>query len=392
MDKMREPLTDEEIAAMGYDVNGKGWKPRGKAPEPLPDEDEQSVRDRRSVLDISDAVEVFRRVDAAGPPTWLVRGLWPADAYGVLGAEDKAGKTWTVLDLAVSVATGTPWLGHFECSPGPVLAFLGEGGERNVVRRLRAILASRGLTDEVLEGMLRLCFRVPHLTDRQHLERVRAEVREHPPVVVTLDPLYLAAPGGKGSDLYAMGEALGAIQSICQDADSALTVMTHWNKTGTGSGAQRFTGVGPGAWGRVLGSAAVERRTVDEDGTSDVLLRWEFTGGEIADVTFRCRRRVRAEDPDDLESPLSYSVDVTEAPHDETDDGLSRPQRRVFAALEGPDRPLGVREIGDRMAEDGQGPPLRRDTIQKALGALLDRGLVDADKPGRGERNGWWRT
>ena len=41
----------------------------------------------------------------------MIRGRWPADAYGVMGAEDKAGKTWAVLDLAVSVVGGTPLFG-----------------------------------------------------------------------------------------------------------------------------------------------------------------------------------------------------------------------------------------------------------------------------------------
>jgi AAA domain/Transposase IS116/IS110/IS902 family len=84
-------------------------------------------RNRRSALPaaelaISSFGEVAARVAAAGEPHWLIQGLWPADAYGVLAAQEKAGKTWAALDLAVSVATGRPWLDHFACpNPGPVL-------------------------------------------------------------------------------------------------------------------------------------------------------------------------------------------------------------------------------------------------------------------------------
>src|SRR5215208_2439516 len=81
-------------------------------------------------LAISSYGEVAARVAAAGEPCWLIQGLWPADAYGVLAAQEKAGKTWAALDLAVSVASGRLWLDHFACpTPGPVLLFLGEGGE-----------------------------------------------------------------------------------------------------------------------------------------------------------------------------------------------------------------------------------------------------------------------
>jgi hypothetical protein len=44
-------------------------------------------------LAISSYGEVAARVAAAGEPRWLIQGLWPADAYGVLAAQEKAGKT-----------------------------------------------------------------------------------------------------------------------------------------------------------------------------------------------------------------------------------------------------------------------------------------------------------
>ena len=137
---------------------------------------------------------------------------------------------------------------------------------------------------------------MPRLDNKAHLGGDREELEHCSPKVVLLDPLYLAAGGGRGKDLYAMGESLQAIQVICQEARAALVVNTHWNKGGEGTGAGRFTGVGPGAWGRVLGSAAVEQRHTDPDGRSTVTLLWEFTGGEIPETRFRMRRRVWAED------------------------------------------------------------------------------------------------
>jgi hypothetical protein len=90
--------------------------------------------------------DLCAEVDAAGPRRWLIRGIWPAGDYGVHGAEMKAQKTWNALDGAVSVASGTPWLNAFPIDdPGPVVVFAGEGGKQSIVRRLRAICASRQL-------------------------------------------------------------------------------------------------------------------------------------------------------------------------------------------------------------------------------------------------------
>ena len=44
-------------------------------------------------LAVSSYGEVAARAAAAGEPRWLIQGLWAADAYGVLAAKEKAGKT-----------------------------------------------------------------------------------------------------------------------------------------------------------------------------------------------------------------------------------------------------------------------------------------------------------
>jgi hypothetical protein len=332
-------------------------------------------------LVVEDLGAVLDRVDHAGPPGWLVEGLWPADAYGVLAAEDKAGKTWAILDLAVSVAAGRPWLGHFPCpQAGRVLVFLGEGNQRAIVRRLRAICAYKHLAVEELAARIRLCFRVPRLTSGTDLAAVTGELAASPAALVILDPLYLAVgTAGAGADLYAMGAVLSAIQGVCQQAGAALVVVTHWNKTGEGRGAKRISGVGPGAWGRVLCSAAVAHRTTSADGASTVVLAFEVVGGELADTAFRVRRRVWAEDPADLASPLHYAVEVladdTPAGDDAGDSRELLPSRRlVLAALRAGGPMQTVKQLGDHTA--AQGHQLKKRTIQEALTELEERGMA----------------
>ena len=334
----------------------------------------------RGGLVVEDLGAVLDRVDHAGPPGWLIEGLWPADAYGVLAAEDKAGKTWAILDLAVSVAAGRPWLGAHPCpQAGRVLVFLGEGGQRAIVRRLRAICAHKHLQVEQLAARIRLCFRVPRLTSGADLTAVAGELAACPAALVIVDPLYLAVGvAGAGSDLYAMGSVLSAIQGVCQQAGAALVVVTHWNKTGEGRGAKRISGVGPGAWGRVLCSAAVAHRTTSPDGASTVVLGFEVVGGELADTAFRVRRRVWATDPADLASPLHYAVEVladdTAAGDDAGDRELLPSRRLVLAALRVGGSMQTVKQLGDHTAT--QGHQLKKRTIQEALSELEERGLA----------------
>lgn len=77
--------------------------------------------------------------------TWLLRdrrtpnsdGVLPLGKVGQLVAEGGGGKTMALIQLAIAVATGTPWLGALDVvSPGRVLAILGEEDADEVQRRL----------------------------------------------------------------------------------------------------------------------------------------------------------------------------------------------------------------------------------------------------------------
>jgi hypothetical protein len=342
---------------------------------------EERVTVSAGLLDIADLSAILDRVDSAPPPAYLIRGIMAEADHGMFAAEFKAGKTWASADLAVAVASGTPWLGVFEVdAPGPVLLFAGEGGERKIARRFRAICESRGIDAATLP--IRVCLRVPHLTSDAAMMLVEAEIEATRPRLVIIDPLYLAARGARGSDLYEMGAHLEGAQAICQRYGAALLIVHHWNKTGEGRGAKRMSGAGPDAWGRVLISAAVINRHTDPTTlATTVTLELDFQGDEIAERTVKIRRRVWADDPEDIGSALHYEVELLEGSGADGDAelaGLSPAAVRVNASLKSTDEWLTVHQIGDIVALDKSGgPPLKVVTIQSALRVLHRVGMAE---------------
>jgi hypothetical protein len=352
---------------------------------------------RRYLTFVTD-LELRTRVAAMPAPRWLACPVLPADAYWIFGAEDKAGKSFAMLDLAVSVAYGGAWLGAFPCEvTGRVVLFLGEGGERKTLRRLDAIFEHKHV---VGQGRIGISFRVPHLSSTDHLDEIRRELDREPAALLIVDPLYLAARGARGSDLYSMGEALEGVQHVAQDYGAGLGVATHYKKGEAGNSFAKITGVGPGAWGRVLITGdVVQRHTDPDDRSTRVTLDLNFRGDEIPDTTTRVVRRISTDDPDDLTSAMHYEVDtidVSERDQAADDrDGLTPSQRRVLIALRDKRIPLTVLAVGDLLAADGQGKPLKARTIQTAIQALTSKGLVDStvdpdDKHGR--RSTTWAT
>ena len=66
-------------------------------------------------------------------------GLLPRGKVGMLVAAGSAGKTMALCELALCVATGRPWFGHFPVkTPGRVLLALGEEDAEEAHRRLHA--------------------------------------------------------------------------------------------------------------------------------------------------------------------------------------------------------------------------------------------------------------
>jgi hypothetical protein len=86
---------------------------------------------------------------AQRPPAerWLVEGLWAEQAVGIVGGQPKCFKSWLALDLAVSVASGTPCLRRYATSrPGPVLLYAAEDALHVVRERLEGICAAAAVS------------------------------------------------------------------------------------------------------------------------------------------------------------------------------------------------------------------------------------------------------
>jgi hypothetical protein len=112
-----------------------------------------------------------------------------------------------------------------------------------------------------------------------------------------------------------------------------------------------------------------------------VLAELEVAGGEIPDQTLRILRTVRAENPDDLDSPLIYTVDMpdtVDADVTTTSKASGMPPARVklLAALDAHENPASIPQLVDWIvAHHGHG--LKRPTCSTQLSALREAGLAD---------------
>lgn len=89
-------------------------------------------------------INIFTLVKHLPPPEWLVRHVLTAGSVGFIAGQPKSYKSWSALDLALSVASGQPFLNYFTVEqPGPVLYIQEEDSGPAVKKRLNKIWPSK---------------------------------------------------------------------------------------------------------------------------------------------------------------------------------------------------------------------------------------------------------
>lgn len=77
---------------------------------------------------------------------WLVPGLIPMGSFVFVASPPKKGKTWTILDLGLSIVLGAKFLAYFQVDdPRPVLLVLLEGNRAALRDRIGALARGRGI-------------------------------------------------------------------------------------------------------------------------------------------------------------------------------------------------------------------------------------------------------
>lgn len=323
------------------------------------------------------------RVDAAPPPQFLFEGLIVQGDYGVISAQDKAGKSFTMCDAGVSAASGTALVDKFKClTPGPVMLCVGEGSERKQVRRLRAIGEHKGLSQAETDALpIHILLGVPSIRDEDHLEALERNMREIKPVLVLIDPFYLAAAGVDFAKLSDVGQALQPIQHMVQRYGAALILSHHWNKTGNGDPHSRTSGVGLTAWGRFLISIELPQSDVNVDyttGKTNVLQRWHIKGDEVLTESFDVEREVWTDDQFDLTSPMHYSTRLIDATTSKKRAPLKNVtmMQQVSEILADNLDGLGVRQINKALCDSLNRRSVQTRTLQTVLDQLVLHGYA----------------
>jgi hypothetical protein len=190
----------------------------------------------------------FSENPPAAPPQ-IIEGVLHQGCKMILGGTSKSNKSWCLLDLAISVASGQKWWGR-QCTKLPVVYINFELHGWAIAQRINALCAARpdcgGLGDTLHLWNLR-----GHNTDLTVLRpKLEEQLAKHQFGLLILDPAYKVL-GDR--DENANGEIAGLmneLEKLAQSSGAAVIVAHHFAKGDSASkeAADRLSGAG--AWVR----------------------------------------------------------------------------------------------------------------------------------------------
>lgn len=173
------------------------------------------------------AVELLDEPDP-GPTPFAVDALLVDGAIGMLVGPPKIGKTWLVLELALSIVTGRPAFERYAVpTRGPAMVIVEESGRTALHRRLDALARGRAIGRDELADLHVAANRRVRLDEPDWRRRLLAAAARIEPRAIFLDPLVRLKGAGVDENVQReIGPVLDFIRDL-RDESGAAVVFTH---------------------------------------------------------------------------------------------------------------------------------------------------------------------
>ncbi len=170
-----------------------------------------------------------------GPTPWLVEDLIVDQAIVAAVGRWKTTKSYALLDVCISIASGRPAFGVLEIpEPGPVVFVNEESGRAALKRRLDSLCRGRGIRSNEIEGKLHLGANAGvKLDDSAWLEELIEIGQRLKPRLFVFDPLARMKRSDRDeSASKEMGVVIDFIRRLREETSSAVCYVHHTGHTG----------------------------------------------------------------------------------------------------------------------------------------------------------------
>lgn len=164
---------------------------------------------------------------------YLINGVLVRGQPGVIAGPKKTLKTNISIDLALSLAEATKFLGRFEVKLASRVGVMsGESGAATIQETARRVAKAKQLQLRDCSGAV-WCFDVPQLGQHDHIEALGNLIADHELDVLILDPTYLMmlGLGNDASNLFIVGGLLKSLGELAQRTGCTPLLCHHLKKS-----------------------------------------------------------------------------------------------------------------------------------------------------------------
>ncbi|RIK75652.1 MAG: hypothetical protein DCC67_15015 [Planctomycetota bacterium] len=149
----------------------------------------------------------------------------------IIAGPQKSLKTSFIIDAAVSLASGAPFLGRFNVSrQSRVMVMSGESGLPTIKETAERVCRSKDAKFAALEKLF-WSDDLPTFGADEHIAAVDAMLSDYGVEVLIVDPLYLALPGEDAANAQVQGRLLRTIGEKCERHGTSMVLAHHTKKT-----------------------------------------------------------------------------------------------------------------------------------------------------------------
>lgn len=192
--------------------------------------------------------ELEREVAAGDGLPDLIEGLLCVRSKMMIAGPSKARKSWTLLDLALSIAAGDSWLG-LPCRQGKVIFIDGELHKEQLASRVRMVAESRGL--DGWQRNLRIWPMRGQMRDVTSLmNALMATLMRERPAAIFLDPIYKMLGDRDENAAGEINGLLNELEQVAQSVGCSVLYSHHFAKGDAGEKSPIDRASGSGVWAR----------------------------------------------------------------------------------------------------------------------------------------------
>ena len=177
-------------------------------------------------------------IEALPDLDWLIEGVLPASAFGVLYGEPGCGKTFVALSMTLDIANGRNWLDRPTRQASAL--YIAAEGVLGLKTRIQAYRHRRGLADDNIRFVASPIEIMKPLQVEALLTALKQE--GFTPGLIVVDTLARVALGADENNAKDMGQVVAGLDELKRRTGATVLVIHHTVKTGSherGSSALR---------------------------------------------------------------------------------------------------------------------------------------------------------